>query len=126
MSGLDQIKPRLREIISWVLQFFGNTLKSHSPEAIKELYGLDVKLSLPDFVKPRTRGSEAVTKVLIDQNAEFTPELFTFMLTEDSHLLVSGTAVWKNARHGFTFAIEIDTSGSSPRALLVNQVFLKL
>jgi hypothetical protein len=126
MTGLDKIKPNLPDIVSWVLTFFGTATKSQVREEIKGLYGPDVKLSLSDPLHRRTRGADAVTDVIIKQNGEFTSESFTYLLTDDAHLLINGTAIWKNARHAFSFVVEIQAAESPARAIVVNQIFLKL
>jgi hypothetical protein len=53
-------------------------------------------------------------------------ESFTYLLADDTHLLVNGTAIWKNARHSFALVIELDDTGPSVGAVIVNQILHKL
>jgi hypothetical protein len=53
---LGEVKSALPEIVAWVLDFLGETLKSAAPEEIKGLDGPAAKLTLPDGYDPRVLG----------------------------------------------------------------------
>jgi hypothetical protein len=126
MSRLAEVKSSLPQIVAWVLDFLGETLKGAAPEEIKQLYGPKAKLSLPGGFGGRFLGSEPIAQKLVSLKTEFTKESFTYLLADDAHLLVNGTAIWKNARHSFALVIELDESGPSVRAVIVNQIFHKI
>jgi hypothetical protein len=126
MSRLAEVRSALPEVVAWVLDFLGETLKGVAPSAIKELYGPKAKLSLPDGLTRRFLGADQIAQKLVSLKTEFTKEGFTCALADDTHLLVNGTAIWNNARHAFALAIELDDTGPSVRAVIVNQLLLKI
>jgi hypothetical protein len=125
MSLPAEVIAALPEIVAWVLDFLGETLKTSAPPRIQELYADGAKLSMPQGFLRRVLGAEQIAKKLVDQKAEFTKEGFSYLLVDDVHLLVTGTAVWQNSRHAFALVVELSTGEPSVRAIVANHIIHK-
>jgi hypothetical protein len=102
-------------IVRAVLEVFSETLKTNDWEELERLCSPAVKLSEGTR---RLQGPSDFASFFRKANSEFTAESFSFMATDDHHLITNGFCVWKNARHAFSLVLHCEESDPTSDILL--------
>jgi hypothetical protein len=111
-------------IVRVVLEVFSETLKANDWEELKRICSPAVKLSEG---MQRILGPPDFASFFRKANSEFTAESFSFLVTDDCHLIVNGFCVWRNARHVFSLVLrweEPDPTSNTPQLLSVLSLIL--
>jgi hypothetical protein len=92
--------------IKSVLAHWAATVKAGDPDAINGFYLPTSKSSiLASGITEQKFEGKAVSSVL-KNDGEFVADSYSYIVTSDGNILVTGTGVWQNRRSSFTFVFQ--------------------
>jgi hypothetical protein len=121
MAERRNVREEVPTIVNSLLQTFSKFWQGTDDGDLLSVFSMDAKATVDGL---RAEGPGPIVNLLRKKNREFSPRSYSVLLTEEDRLITSGSCLWGNEKHWFTFAFEVKITDAKAEILFVNLMMI--